>query len=210
MSWISAAELRRQLDPDRFRNMGPDQERKLLDRTRRAAFVMVALSIIGWLIVGANTPSKPRLVPPTGHVREAGVSIFGATSFTVQAGSGLTANRKTMCALLASTSAQQEAGMMDQTSFHGYSGLVFAYPRPTDPVFYMQHTTLALSIAWFDSGGNYIASENMAPCPLATSECATYQAGQNFKWALEVPKGHLAALGIGNGSVLQLNGPCTG
>ena len=40
------------------------------------------------------------------------------------------------------------------------------------------------------------------------ADCQIYGAAAPYRYALEVPKGQLASLGIGPGSILQLTGKC--
>jgi uncharacterized membrane protein (UPF0127 family) len=182
----------------------------LIDRTRRAAWVVLALGVMAFLIVGANRPANPTLLPPQGIVTEHGLSAFDATGFTVSAGPGLTAAAHPGCALLARTPTQQAKGLMGQSSLHGFAGMVFSFSRPTEQVFSMKGTTMPLSIAWFGSGGNFLGALNMTPCPPPTQICPTYAAGAPYSLALEVARGRLASLGIGPGSILHVMGPCAG
>ncbi len=98
--------------PVRFVDAAPPW---LIDRTRRAAWVVLALGVMAFLIVGANRPANPTLLPPHGIVSERGLSAFDATGFTVSAGPGLTAPAQRECALLARTPTQQAKGLMGQT-----------------------------------------------------------------------------------------------
>lgn len=95
---------------------------------------------------------------------------------------------------------------MGQTSLHGFAGMVFEFPRPTRTAFYMKDTPMPLSIAWFGADGRFVGADNMAPC--GAGPCPTYSAGVPYKYALEVPQGDLAGLGIGAGSVLTVGGSC--
>jgi uncharacterized membrane protein (UPF0127 family) len=187
-----------------------DASARLVSRIRRAAVVMLVLGVFGFLIVGANRPANPRLLPPLGAVKEASFKTFGAISFRVSAAPGLSSQNHPSCALLARTPAQQARGLMTQTSLHRYAGMIFQFSQPTSQAFYMKDTVIPLSIAWFDASGTFVAEANMKPCPPTTVFCSTYEAGPKFQLAIEVPEGKLTSLGIGPGSILHLTGPCTG
>jgi uncharacterized membrane protein (UPF0127 family) len=177
-------------------------------RVRQSAWVLFALGVFAFLVVGANRPANPYLVPPGGRVSAVSLRGFGATYVTVGPGTGLHAPARPQCMLLASTTVQQERGLMNQTSLHGFSGMVFRFDRPTTVSFYMKDTLIPLSIAWFAADGGFLSSTTMEPCPPKTVVCPTYGPGQSYGLAIEVPKGGLGALGIGPGSSVQLSGPC--
>jgi uncharacterized membrane protein (UPF0127 family) len=178
----------------------------LVRRTRQAAWVLLALGIMAFLIVGANRPANPRLVPPQG----AGLRGFGVTSFTVAAGPGLRSSPHPLCALLTRTPAQWGRGLRAQTSLNGFAGLVFAFDGPTRQLINARGTLLPLSIAWFDARGVFLASRDLAPCPAGARICPTYGSGAPYQTAIEVSGGKLSSIGIGPGSTLQLTGPCVG
>ena len=198
------------MDWDRARLLVENPPSELLKRIRQAAFGLVALGLLAFLIVGANRPANPYLLPANGQVKEASLRSFGATLFTVKAGPRLVAPAEPQCALLATTDQQRQKGLMAQRSLHGFAGMVFLYAKPSTDRFYMKDTSIPLSVAWFGSYGEFIAARDMTPCPATERACPTYGAGRPFLLALEVPEGRLHSLGIGAGSVLQLAGPCSG
>ena len=116
---------------------------------------------------------------------------------------------RTACVLEATTQAQQEQGLMNQTSLGRYAGMAFVFGRPSRALFYMRDTPMPLSIAWFAGDGSYITSRTMPPCPPTTVSCPTYSPGVAYYLALEVPAGALPGLGIGPGSTVQLGGACS-
>jgi uncharacterized membrane protein (UPF0127 family) len=179
-------------------------------RLTQTAWVIAALGVFAFLIVGANRPANPYLVPVTGRVSDKHFSGFGATFVTISAGTRLHAPHRPLCTLLATTTAQQGRGLMNQTSLHGWPGMVFEFSAPTQVRFYMKDTLIPLSIAWFASDGSYVSSTNMDPCPAKVTPCPTFGAAAAYQTAIEVQKGGLAGLGIGPGSSIQLGGPCSG
>jgi uncharacterized membrane protein (UPF0127 family) len=179
-------------------------------RLTQIAFVVAALGVFAFLIVGANRPANPYLVPASGRVTGSDFSGFGAGFVTISAGVGLHAPHRPLCVLLATTTQQQERGLMKQTSLHGWPGMVFQFQAPTQVHFYMRDTLIPLSIAWFAADGGYVSSTNMEPCPSTAAACPTFAAGAPYQTAIEVEKGQLSSLGIGPGSSLQVGGPCSG
>jgi hypothetical protein len=73
----------------------------------------------------------------------------------------------------------------------------------------MFQTVTPLSIAFFDSKGEFVSSTDMAPCRSSISdECPVYSAAGQYRDAIEVPQGTLGDLGIGPGSALVGRGSC--
>jgi hypothetical protein len=178
--------------------------------TRRAALTLLALGVIALLIVGANGPANPELVPAQGIVKERAFHGFGAVDVTVIAGPGLSRAAWPRCALLASSSSQRAHGLMGQRSVADFVGMVFAFTQPVTERFYMKKTPVALSIAWFDRRGRFVGAADMPPCPDRVTQCPTYGPSAPYQLAIEVPHGRLGPLGIGPGSTLQLGTPCIG
>jgi len=106
--------------------------------------------------------------------------------------------RKCEVCLLAATSVEQRArGLMEVTDpeLGGYDGMVFVFDEPVSGAFWMRNTPLPLSIAYFDGNGSLVSSVDMAPCKDAPT-CPNYPASGPFAFALEVPKGKLADVGV--------------
>jgi uncharacterized membrane protein (UPF0127 family) len=152
-----------------------------------------------FLMTGANRPSDPSLRSPARQRVEG----FGEIAFHVK--STPAAKR---CALLAQTSDQRARGLMERTDLGGYDGMLFVFPSDSRDPFYMLNTPMPLSIAWFDSGGTFLSATDMEPC-LDQSDCPRYSPGVAYRYALEVPKGRLGALGIGPETTIEVGGPCT-
>jgi uncharacterized membrane protein (UPF0127 family) len=179
-------------------------------RLRQGVWVLAALGVFGFLIVGASRPANPYLVPPGGRISTKALAGFETTYVRIIAAPRLHASAQPRCMLLATTTAQQERGLMNQTSLHGFAGMLFEFDRPTDVAFYMKDTLIPLSIAWFSADGSYLFSADMSPCPAKAKVCPTYGPGTRYGMAIEVPKGALTGLGIGPGSSVQTAGPCAG
>lgn len=165
---------------------------------------LLVLGLSACVAKGANRPADP--------VLEQGARLpgFGEVGFRVQPTGGLPSATE-RCALEATTDEQRAQGLMEVTDpeLLGYDGMLFRYDADTDASFFMRNTRIPLSIAWFDGRGSFLGATDMEPCPDDVAECPTYAPPRPFRVALEVPKGALADLGVGPGTVLEvLDGPC--
>ena len=195
---------RLRLDPQRWDLESP----RLLKLTRRAAVILVVIGICGFLIDGASRAERPSLMPTNGRVTEAGLKDFGAAFLTVVPGHGKKPAAP-RCVLTARTAKQQAQGLRGQHSLYRFAGLLVVYSKPTTAPFDGRGNDLALSVAWFDRSGRYIAAADTRLCQ-THQRCLTYSAGHPYLYALEVPVGKLRSMGVGPGAQLQLGGPCSG
>lgn len=179
------------------------------DRTRRVRppglralqWMIVVLLIAGgvsFIVKGSDGPKDPFLTAPA-RQRVVG---FGEIAYRVNQ-----LPNAARCALLAQTVEQQGKGLMNQRSLSGYDGMLFVFIADVSVTFIMKDTPLPLSIAWFDSGGRFVSSTDMEPC-LDKPDCPLYRAAAPYRYALEVRRGGLEALGIGAGAVISVGGPC--
>jgi uncharacterized membrane protein (UPF0127 family) len=145
------------------------------------------------VLVGANRPADPQLLS------------FPEISFRIQGGPGGAAAAAEHCALLADTPEQHARGLMERTDLGEYDGMLFRFAADTSGSFYMKDTVIPLSIAWFNHEGFFVSATDMEPCPTDVG-CPTYAAAGPYRYALEVPKGGLPALGIGPGAQLVVTG----
>lgn len=177
---------------------------------RALKWTIAGLLIVGalaFIAIGANQPPDPTLRPAEGQVGSGRTPFgdFGEIGFRVEGSTAQTA--ATRCALLAETAAQQSRGLMNRTDLGGYDGMIFRFAADYSGPFHMKDTPLPLSIAFFDASGQFVSTADMAPCLNQTS-CPTYSAARPYRYALEVPQGHLGGLGIGPGARLVTTGPC--
>jgi uncharacterized membrane protein (UPF0127 family) len=107
------------------------------------------------------------------------------------------------CVWLAATPEQRERGLMEVTdsTLGGHEGMLFRFSAEHDGAFWMRNTPMPLSIAYFGADGGVVSSADMAPCA-DSSDCPSYPPDGPFQWALEVPQGRLADLGVTAGSTL--------
>lgn len=175
---------------------------------RRAVWLVLLLGLVGLVVRGADRPADPVLAEAVPGSERRPLSGFDETAFRVRTPAGELLD---WCALLAASDAARSQGLMGQTDLRGYDGMVFRFDAPGRPAFYMYRTLIPLTVAFFDEAGAFVNAADMEPC-LAddASDCPTYPATAPVVLALEVPEGGLGALGIGEGSTLQLvEGGCT-
>jgi uncharacterized membrane protein (UPF0127 family) len=147
-------------------------------------------------VVATSAPSS--VAVPTG---------FQAVVLRVTDAQGVTHE---WCVLVADTEAGRQRGLMDVDSLGGYDGMIFRFGQFTTAQFYMFHTRLPLSIAFFAGGGSFVSARDMPPCTASRgSDCPLYQAGAPYVDALEVPMGGLGALGVGAGSSIATGAACS-
>jgi uncharacterized membrane protein (UPF0127 family) len=114
------------------------------------------------------------------------------------------------CVLVAETEAQKEHGLMGVDSLGGYDGMLFRFDSPVQDSFYMFRTRIPLSIAFFDTDGAFVSTQDMPPCTASKSgDCPLYGASGSYTDALEAVEGGLPGLGIGPGSHIAVGAECT-
>jgi uncharacterized protein len=129
---------------------------------------------------------------------------FGEVAIAVTGPDGEVAG---WCVLLAATAEQRQRGLMEVTDLGGYAGMLFVWDADSSSSFYMRNTPTPLSIGWFDADGALVSTADMDPCP-DIEGCPTYPSGGSYRFALEVPQGSLADVGVVDGSSLAVGGSC--
>jgi uncharacterized membrane protein (UPF0127 family) len=168
----------------------------------RIAIVVLILGVGDYIIQGAHTTTRPKLV--TNGATASRVKGFDQIAFSVRSSQGVTSRH---CGLLALTTAQQDQGLMNRTDLAGYDAMVFQFVEPTTVEFYMKDTLIPLSIAWFGANGHFLSATDMSPCGTA-AVCPLYAAKGAYTDAIEVPEGRLGLVGAGPGSTLTVGGSC--
>lgn len=178
-------------------------------------WVITAVLLLGVVVLvgrGGSQPADPTLegavattttAAATAPAASGRIPGFGETRARLTTASGT----RDLCVAVAATDAARRQGMMRRTDFGGYDGMVFVFQGDTSASFYMRATPLPLSIAWFDRDGRFVGTADMDPCP-DKAGCPTFDPGQPYRLALEVPRGALDAVGVRTGSTLVLGGPC--
>lgn len=145
---------------------------------------------------GAPDPAAPGSPAGVGGTRAGGGGGGGGEmTLVVVDVAGVTHE---LCVLVADTPELQQRGLMFVTDpdLDGHDGMVFVFDRDTDGAFWMRSTRLPLSIAWIRADGTTVSSADMEPCPDSAATCPTYPPGGPYRYAVEVPRGRLADLGI--------------
>lgn len=174
-----------------------------------AIAVVFVLGLVAFLTKGADQPPDPYLKPAVGSA--VAPSVLTLPPRTAVAGFGeislVVASGPKLCALLASTAAQQARGLMARTDLAGHVGMLFVFASDTSESFWMRNTPMPLSIAFFDAAGRFVSATDMAPCA-DRPNCPTYSATRAYRYALEVPQGGLPGLGVGPGSSIATSAGC--
>lgn len=175
-------------------------------RALAALCVVVAAILIVVAFVGASDHHKHK---PKGALRQATPSpgraaLTGFDEARVRITS--TGGKQVLwCLLRAATARARQRGLMQvrdrQLGHHG--GMLFSYPRPSNETYWMRNTPMPLSIAFFDAKGRFVSATDMAPCG-SSAKCPSYAAAGPYQYAIEVPQGQLASLGIGNGARIDV------
>lgn len=110
-----------------------------------------------------------------------------------------------LCLLVADTVELRQRGLMEVTDLGPFDGMVFAYADTSTGGFWMQNTPMPLSIAWISSTGEVVATADMDPCLDAAAACPTHAPGAAYRWAVEVPQGGLAEVGLDDGAEVDVS-----
>jgi uncharacterized membrane protein (UPF0127 family) len=201
-------------DPAGRRGVGAPAWLETLPGQRLALWGIVALLVVAagsCFAVGASRPPAPEVLPAGATAGLSGppatvsrVSGFGQIGFRIIGSASLQVG-PARCALLASSEAEREQGMMGRRDLDGYAAMIFQFPSNSTASFYNKDVPIPLSVAWFDSVGVLVGSADLAVCPVT---CPTVAPPLSYRLALEVPEGGLHHLGIGQGSVLLVGGSC--
>jgi uncharacterized protein len=132
---------------------------------------------------------------------------FRAVTVVVALADGRT---REWCMWLADTAELRAQGLMGVTDpgLGGAAGMVFAFPGDTTAGFWMKDTVMPLSIAWYPVEGQLVSATDMTPCPAGTASCPVFAAAGPYRYAVEVPQGMLAGLGLVEGSSVALGDSC--
>jgi uncharacterized membrane protein (UPF0127 family) len=178
---------------------GPSDRRRWVVRAVALVLIIAGITL---LVRAANRPKDPVLKPAA----RTAMPGFGEISYRIDRMANT--NR---CGLLADTPQQREQGLMRVTdaTLGNHDGMLFVFQDIQTGAFWMKDTILPLSIAYFAPDGKVVSTTDMEPCLNRGNDCPGYPAGGPFKYALEVPKGGLGALGVGAGAHISVGGGCS-
>jgi uncharacterized membrane protein (UPF0127 family) len=108
----------------------------------------------------------------------------------------------TMYVEIASTSAQQQAGLSNRDSMSPDHGMLFVFDSQGEWGFWMKDMRFSLDIIWFDSQRNVVFMEQkLLPC--TPQDCPIYTPQTKAMYVLEVNAGFVQAHGITLGDVFS-------
>jgi uncharacterized protein len=111
------------------------------------------------------------------------------------------------CLLLADRPAEWRRGLMERRDLGGHDGMLFAFDDDQPRSFWMRNTPMPLSIAFYTADGSFVSSADMSPCG-DRDDCPLTPSAGPARYAVEVPRGELDALGLVEGSTLRPGGSC--
>ncbi len=159
---------------------------------------------IGTEPAAAPTTTAPAATAPAATAAPGGVRPVGFTTATVRI-TGVDGEVCDVCMWLADVADERTRGLMGVTDLGEPVGMAFVFEQPVEGAFFMFGTPTPLSIAWFDDGGAYVSSTDMAPCQAAESaDCERYRADGPYTLAIEVVEGGLGDLGIEAGATAEV------
>jgi uncharacterized membrane protein (UPF0127 family) len=181
---------------------------------RRAGAVAIVAVVL--LLTGCSSGSDSGASPTTAPTTSLGApgevvapEGFRTITLIVTRPDGTT---EEWCLWLADSSILRAEGLMGVTDpdLGGAAGMVFSFDEDTSGAFWMRNTPLPLSIAWYDGEGDLVSSTDMDPCPadVADAACPRFAPGGPYRYAIEVPQGRLADLGLVEGSTIELGDTC--
>lgn len=160
--------------------------------------LVFAAGLAACVTKGADNPADPVL----GEVRAARdlAGEFGTVLVDLVSATG---GAVRLCLLEADTTEERGRGLMEVTDLQGHDGMLFTHESDVQSQFVMVDTVMPLSITWWAADGGFVSGTDMAPCSEADpGACARYSAAAPYRWAIEVPQGALADIGIGEGASL--------
>jgi uncharacterized membrane protein (UPF0127 family) len=103
---------------------------------------------------------------------------------------------------IASTSAQQQAGLSNRDSMPPDHGMLFVFDSQGQWGFWMKDMRFSLDIIWFDAQRNVVFMEqNLLPC--TPQDCPIYTPQTKAMYILEVNAGFVQAHGITLGDMFS-------
>lgn len=101
---------------------------------------------------------------------------------------------------VARTNAEKQLGLMYRKNLRKNRGMLFVYEEDRKLSFWMKNTKVPLSIAYITKDGTIKEIYQMEPYSLRSIESSHY-----VRYALEVPRGTFARLGLEEGDTIDLS-----
>lgn len=96
---------------------------------------------------------------------------------------------------IADNDAERSAGLSNRETLPEGTGMLFVYPRPHTPCFWMRDTLIPLDAGFIDDSGKIVMVATMEPQSLDL-HCTE----RPVKWVIEMPAGWFASNGLELGS----------
>lgn len=145
----------------------------------------VCIFLIGWaLLANCTSPSTAPAVP------------------TTNAQGTLTGCGVAMQLDIVSTPALRSRGLMARHTLPDHYGMLFVFPAPTIPSFWMHNTPTALDIVFLSDSGTILTIEAMTP-----NSDDRHTAPEPVRYALEVAQGYFASQSVTVGQQCTLTIP---
>lgn len=100
---------------------------------------------------------------------------------------------------IADTPAEREQGLMFRTAQADGAGMLFVYPAPGHPYFWMKNTLIPLDMIFLDPSGRVSRVKSMA----APGDLTPVDGGTGVQFVLEINGGLADRLGIVPGTAMQ-------
>ena len=165
---------------------------------------LLALAVAGLLAVGGGEPDDPYLA--TSRVAGFDEATLRILAFSPASGRGEMTGAEE-CVLLAARPEQHTRGLKGRKDLGGYKAMAFRFPTEVTNIFVSRDVGLDFSVAWFDSEGRWVGSQDLPKCA-DVEGCPTAAAPAPYQYALETVPGGLADLGLGPDSQIALENGC--
>jgi hypothetical protein len=100
---------------------------------------------------------------------------------------------------IADTPAERERGLMFRTAMAPDAGMIFVYPAPGHPYFWMKNTLIPLDMIFIEPSGRVARVKPMA----APGDLTAVDGGAGVQFVLEINGGLAERLGIGPGVAMR-------
>ena len=145
----------------------------------------IGLALAGIAVLKLDTPKKSGQPP------------LPMTQLIIKTNTGST----TLEVELATTGAQQEAGLSDRAGLKDGEGMLFVFDPPSTPGFWMKDMRFSLDIIFADAAGNIVTIyKNLSPETYPQQFYPTSPA----RYVLEVPAGFAQAHGLAVGQKIDM------
>ena len=146
--------------------------------------VRVVLRGAGLALLVAVLPAGPASLTGCAQGLERMPIVIGGEGFSVE---------------VARTEEQKRTGLMHRKSLGPREGMIFVYDRDQQMAFWMKNTSIPLTLVFLSREGVILQIEDLKPHSLKTvvSERAA-------RYALELPQGVLAELGVRAGDTIEV------